>query len=70
MFHVLAAALGLSVIVAQSAIAFNFVKFVGAAYLIYLGIPLLLKKGEALIVQPTASHGVRRAFLDGYAWRR
>ena len=65
MLHVLAAALGLSVIVAQSALAFNVVKYLGAAYLIYLGIRLLLQKVPALTVEPVASQGARRALLEG-----
>jgi threonine/homoserine/homoserine lactone efflux protein len=65
MLHVLAAALGLSLVVAQSAVAFNLVKYVGAAYLVYLGIRLLLRKDQALTLKPVASQGVRRAFFDG-----
>lgn len=65
MLHVLAAALGLSLIVAQSAAAFNVVKYLGAAYLIYLGVRLLLRKDRALAVEPVASHGVRRALFEG-----
>ncbi|MBL8309752.1 MAG: LysE family translocator [Burkholderiales bacterium] len=69
MLHVLAAARGLSLIVAQSALAFNLVKYVGAAYLIYLGIRLLLRKDEALPIESAGvkSQGARKAFLEGIA---
>ena len=65
MLHVVAAALGLSLIVAQSAVAFNLIKYLGAAYLVYLGIRLLLRKDQALSVEPVASQGVRRALFAG-----
>ena len=65
MLHVLAAALGLSLVVAQSAVAFNLVKYLGAAYLVYLGIRLLLRKDQALTLEPVASQGVRRALFEG-----
>lgn len=65
MLHVLAAALGLSLLVAQSAVAFNLIKYLGAAYLVYLGIRLLLRKVQPLTLEPVASQGMRRAFFEG-----
>ncbi|MBQ0768888.1 MAG: LysE family translocator, partial [Bizionia sp.] len=42
--HTLFAALGLSLIVAKSATAFSVIKYIGAAYLIFIGISSLLSK--------------------------
>ncbi|PMC34531.1 lysine transporter LysE [Bacillus sp. UMB0899] len=42
--HTFAAAFGLSAILLQSAIAFEIVKYIGAIYLIYLGISSFMKK--------------------------
>jgi threonine/homoserine/homoserine lactone efflux protein len=47
MVHVLAAALGLSAILTTSAFAFSIVKYVGAAYLVYLGLRTLLARDRA-----------------------
>ena len=65
MLHVFAAALGLSLIVAQSAVAYNLVKYLGAAYLIYMGIRMLLRKDQALTVEPVTSQGARRSLCEG-----
>lgn len=45
--HVLAATLGLSALLMTSAIAFSIVKYIGAAYLIYLGIQALRSGGSS-----------------------
>lgn len=66
MLHVLAAATGLSLLVAQSALAFTIVKYVGAVYLVYLGIRLLLQKDRDDIASVrVAAQGPRRALLEG-----
>lgn len=65
MLHVVAAALGLSALVAESAVLFDVVKYLGAAYLFYLGARLLLEKREAPALQGVASRGVRSAWAEG-----
>jgi threonine/homoserine/homoserine lactone efflux protein len=63
--HVIAAALGLSAIVATSATAFLIVKYVGAIYLIWIGVRMILTRdaspGEAHAT--TSTHALRQGIL-------
>jgi threonine/homoserine/homoserine lactone efflux protein len=64
--HITAAAVGLSALIASSATAFNVVRYLGAAYLAYLGVRALLRdRGTELIDAQARGHSVRRAYLDG-----
>jgi RhtB (resistance to homoserine/threonine) family protein len=44
LIHTTLAALGLSIILAKSIVAFNIIKTIGIAYLVYLGIKMLIEK--------------------------
>lgn len=65
LLHMLAAALGLSLVIAQSAVAFNLLKYIGAAYLVYLGIRMLLRSEQPITVEAVASQGADRALVEG-----
>ena len=62
--HVIAATIGLSALIAASATAFGVVKWIGAGYLIFIGIRTIVRKPEAFSQeQKTLSR--RKSFTQG-----
>lgn len=65
--HVIAAALGLSAILASSALAFSIIKYAGAAYLIWLGLKKIFGRSEPADADiKLKRHGYWRLFRDGF----
>nr|WP_255654331.1 LysE family translocator [Cohnella sp. REN36] len=62
MIHTLFAAVGLSAILMTSSVAFQFVKYAGVAYLLYLGIKAILEKPRAPELPQIAPVSPRKAF--------
>jgi len=75
LFHVALAALGLSALLAASATAFTLVKWIGAAYLVWIGLTMLFARGadatsladDATAGALTGGAGLARVFWQGAA---
>src|SRR5215472_4247066 len=64
--HTAAAALGLSAVLLTSALAFSVVKYLGAAYLIYLGLRTLLTRKEHSEIVTPAPKKLSQLFANGF----
>lgn len=64
-FHVLAATFGLTLLIQTSEMAFYVVKFVGAAYLIWLGIKVLRSK-NLFSLEPAKKQSLKTIFTTGF----
>ena len=65
MVHVFAAAVGISIILAKSALAFAAVKYLGASYLCFLGIRMILDARRDESISLTALPRAKNPFLQG-----
>lgn len=65
--HTTLAAFGLSIIIAQSVIAFNIIKFAGAAYLAYIGYKMLTDQSQPHTATPLTEKKVnlKKIYRDG-----
>jgi len=73
--HALATAFGLTALLAASPIAFSIIKYAGAAYLVWLGLRMILTTfrpgpGEGTAAAPapadTSARGLRALFMQGF----
>jgi len=66
--HLFAAVLGISAILASSAYAFTIIKWLGAAYLVYIGIKILLSKQGSVIIdeRDIKKQNLRKIFWQGF----
>ncbi|ARE40285.1 Threonine efflux protein [Rhodovulum sp. P5] len=63
--HVALAAAGLSVLIASSQVGFSIVKWVGAAYLVWLGVQAFRAQGSGLRVTDLPKVSLWKTFRDG-----
>jgi threonine/homoserine/homoserine lactone efflux protein len=64
--HISAAAVGLSALVMSSALAFAVVKYLGAAYLVWIGVRTLMAKDPDSEAPRAPIEPLRRVFRDGF----
>jgi len=64
--HVIFAALGLSALILQSAVMFTIIKYLGAVYLIYLGLRTLLSKNQPVNTVKLEPLKLRQIFWQGF----
>lgn len=65
MVHVFAAAAGVSIILAKSALAFSAVKYLGAAYLCFLGIRMILDARHDEAIELVTAPRTKNPFWQG-----
>ena len=65
--HIVAGALGLSALLAASATAFTVLKWVGGAYLVWMGIAMLRTTRQTLQPAQAPRQQLRRVFVQGFA---
>jgi threonine/homoserine/homoserine lactone efflux protein len=65
LIHTTLAAFGLSLIIAKSIMVYTAMRYIGAAYLVYLGVKLLISKTSALTMLPVQQKPLRSIYYQG-----
>jgi threonine/homoserine/homoserine lactone efflux protein len=67
-FHTCAVTFGLSLVIAKSAVAFSIIKYLGAAYLVYIGIKSIVsrQKQTEITTKEIGITGMRKMFLTAF----
>ncbi|MHB1949490.1 MAG: LysE family translocator [Gammaproteobacteria bacterium] len=66
--HIFAVTLGLSSLIFKSSLAFKIIKYLGAAYLLYIGFSSLFRKQSLLLNQANVLHSTswKKSFMQGF----
>jgi len=62
--HTILATIGLSVIIAQSIVLFNVIKYAGACYLIFIGVKMILSKASIIATDKVPHQKYRKIYLQ------
>jgi RhtB (resistance to homoserine/threonine) family protein len=63
--HTFMAAIGLSVILTTSVVLFTLIKLIGAGYLIYLGVRMLMQKSSNFQLANTKNMSIKKIYIQG-----
>ena len=63
--HTFMAAIGLSVIITTSVVLFTLIKLIGAGYLIYLGVRMLMQKSSNFQLANTKNMSIKKIYIQG-----
>jgi threonine/homoserine/homoserine lactone efflux protein len=70
LIHITYCALGLAIVISQSLLLFSLIKFIGAGYLVYLGLNSLISKKTPATISADKPAGTKTQISDFVAFRQ